>query len=281
MEFFSLWIGKSLSLYELLSLKSFYQNGKILYLYCNPELQLPNFVKRKSISEVIDPSEIFLANNSYASFSNYFRYLALSKIESGNTWVDLDILYLKDFESNSGYVFGYETKKTINNAVLSAPANSDLIRELVNQTLRNNIETYWGTTGPHLLTKLVGALGLEQFSEPIPSFYPVGPWGIDSLFLPTKKNDLYSIVQNSKTVHMYNELIIRAAIPKNVLPPRESFLGDYFAAYGFNYKTIPSLDNDWIRGWSKNYTERKIATKLAQIFGPGKNQIKKLIYKKA
>jgi hypothetical protein len=280
MEFFSLWIGKSLSLYELLSLKSFYQNGKTLHLYCNPELQLPDFVKRKSISEVIDPSKVYLTNNSYASFSNYFRYLALSKIESGNTWVDLDILYLQDFGSNSGYVFGHETKKTINNAVLSAPANSDLIRELVNQSSGSH-EQYWGATGPRLLTKLVGALGLQQFSEPIPSFYPVGPWGIDSLFLPTKKNDLYSIVQNSKTVHMYNELIIRAAIPKNVLPPRESFLGDYFASHGFNYKTSPSLDTDWIRGWSKNYTERKIATKLAQILGPGKNQIKKLIYKKA
>lgn len=280
MEFFSLWIGKSLSLYELLSLKSFYQNGKTLYLYCNPELQLPNFVKRKSISEVIDPSKIYLTNNSYASFSNLFRYLALSKIESGNTWVDLDILYLQDFGSNSGYVFGYETNKTINNAVLSAPANSDLIRELINHS-KVSKEQYWGETGPRLLTKLVRTLGLEQFSEPIPSFYPIGPWGIDSLFLPVKKNELYSTVQNSKTIHMYNELIIRAAIPKNVLPPRESFLGEFFAAHGFNYKTSPSLDNDWIRGWSKNYIERKIATKLAQILGPGKNHFKKLIYKNA
>jgi hypothetical protein len=276
MNFFSLWIGKSLSLYEQLSLRTFYDNDRTLVLYCNPELEVPDFVLRKPISDVIDIAKIYKINNSYASFANHFRYLAISKVESGNTWVDLDILYLRDFNINSGYVFGKENKRHVNNAVFSAPPSSELVQNLITYSGQSR-EAYWGATGPKLLTDLVGRLGLEMYSQPKESFYPAGPWEIDNLFLPNKKNDFSSSLQNSKTVHMYNEMIVRAGIPKNILPPRESFLGDVFSSYGFNYGSISSLDSDWIRGWSKNFTERKLATQIAQNLGPLKRQVKKII----
>jgi len=279
-NFFSLWIGKSLSIYELLSLKTFYENDRILTLYCNPELELPGFVERKSISDVIDPSEIYRTNDSYASFANHFRYLAIRQIESGNTWVDLDILYLRDFNIDSGYVFGLEAKKTLNNAVFSAPSDSELLFQLIKQTGTSE-ERHWGETGPRLLTKLASQLNLLSHAEPKLSFYPAGPWEIDYLFLPNRKDEFVTTVQNSKTVHMYNEMIIRAGIPKNILPPRESYLGEVFSSYGFNYRLIPSLDSVWVRGWSRNYYERRLATRFAQKLGPAKQRVKKIISKSA
>ena len=276
MNFFTLWIGKSLSIYELLSLKTFYENDRILTVYCNPELELPSFVVRKPISDVIDTSKIYRINNSYASFANHFRYLAISDVESGNTWVDLDILYLRDFDASSGYIFGYEGKKTLNNAVFAAPSDSELTCQLVKQSGENK-ESYWGATGPRLLTKLVDKLNLDIYAEPKESFYPAGPWEIDHLFMPNKKDEFSSMIQYSKTVHMYNEMIVRAAIPKNILPPKESYLGEVFNSYGYSYKSIPSLDSDWVRGWSRNYFERKLATRFAQGLGPAKLRVKKLI----
>ena len=72
----SLWIGKSLSKLEILSMVSFIQNGHTYHLYTyEPVDNVPEGVIIKDGNEILDKSEIFYySNGSPSAFSNLFRY---------------------------------------------------------------------------------------------------------------------------------------------------------------------------------------------------------------
>jgi hypothetical protein len=61
--------------------------------------------------------------------ANFFRYALLSK--GVGYWVDMDFYFLKRFEFGDSYVFGWEYENWINNAVLRAPADAPIVRDLM------------------------------------------------------------------------------------------------------------------------------------------------------
>ena len=102
-------------------------------------------------------------------------------------------------------------------------------------------------------------------------------WELDLLIDPEKFEIAEEFFQDSSAVHLYNELLIRAAIPKNVLPPKGSFLYHKFSRHLPQYDNLTILGSDWLRGWRRNYRERKIVNKFAQVLGPIKTPIKRIV----
>ena len=93
----SLWIGKSLSKLEQLSMKSFIDHGHTYHLYTYDNVEnIPNGVVVKDGNDILSKDEIYTyKNGSVSAFSNLFRFTLLYK--KGGYWVDTDLICLKKF----------------------------------------------------------------------------------------------------------------------------------------------------------------------------------------
>lgn len=266
MIFFSFWEGPKLSLYEQLCIKSFEQFGHEIKLY-SYSAAISGFEGKLYDAEIIAPKAVFREFKSITSFSNYFRYLALDGNESGGTWVDLDMLCLSGSWPESDYLMGFEKHDRLNNAVLRIPTRTTMLSSLISGA-RSDEGKKFGSTGPFLLTKVWKASKKEFEVQPINLFYGVGHWEIEMLIDPLLREATENRLSKSLAVHLYNELIVRAAIPKNILPPVGSFLYDKFKAIMPELTSVPVLGEDWLIGWRRNFRERKIANFMGRILGP-------------
>ncbi|MBZ7997453.1 hypothetical protein AVCANL279_09050, partial [Campylobacter canadensis] len=105
---------KGVGLMEILTIKSWLDNGYKFYLYTYNlddkiflKLQelFSNFIL-KDANEIVPFSEYFSDDRGagVASFSDYFRYILLYKKDA--LWVDLDMVCLKYFNyDEKGYIF--------------------------------------------------------------------------------------------------------------------------------------------------------------------------------
>ena len=133
----SLWVGKSLSNLEHLSIQSFLDNGFIYHLYTyGPVHNVPAGAIIKDGNTIVPENLIFTyKNGSLAAFSNYFRFTLLDKI--GGYWADTDIICVKNFQLKQPYVFvsqpdpDYKNNNAISSYLIKLPPNSEASREAV------------------------------------------------------------------------------------------------------------------------------------------------------
>jgi len=108
----SLWVGKSLSLMEQLSITSFLRNGHEYDLYCYNEIaDVPAGATLRDAAEILPSSEIFYyrhgaGKGSVAGFSNLFRFKLL--FEKRGWWVDTDVVCLRPFDFDEPIVLASE-----------------------------------------------------------------------------------------------------------------------------------------------------------------------------
>jgi hypothetical protein len=106
--------------------------------------------------------------DSYAGFSNYFRYKLL--LERGGWWVDTDMVCLRPFDFEDDYVFASEIinwgAEVITSGVIKAPPGSPLM-EFAWETclLKDPQEIQWGETEPRLMQEAVARFHLEDFQN--------------------------------------------------------------------------------------------------------------------
>ncbi|WP_257936061.1 hypothetical protein UPTC15629_1300 [Campylobacter lari] len=170
---------KGIGLMELLSIKSFIDNGYkfILYTYNLDD----NIFKR--LNEIFDDFELKDANKiipfenyfsddrgaGVAAFSDYFRFNMLYK--QGGVWVDLDMICLNYIDLNQEYIFSQELdeeKNTsrITTSFLKFPKNSEFGKDLIMQAekiINNQKLIKWGVIGPDFLAKEVSKYNLENY----------------------------------------------------------------------------------------------------------------------
>lgn len=247
----SLWIGKSLSVMEKLCIESFLQNGHPFHLYVYDEIKdVPKGAILKDANTIIPANKIFKYSDyaSYAGFANQFRYKLL--FEKGNYWVDTDIVCLKPFPSNLEYVFAEQRKREphfrnkgkikfvnesrkivfntrrfilnkipsktelkVNNCVIKAPLGSAIMEYCYqNSVSRESASLKWGETGPKLLSKAVLKFNFIPNISSADIFCPINYWDWDSIIDDSFDNN---ILQNSHSVHLWNEMWRRAKVDKS------------------------------------------------------------------
>jgi hypothetical protein len=194
------WHGERLSDLEMASLHSFRAQGHPVTVYSYaPVTNLPQGVVAGDAGAVF-PAERVLHHRRHKSpalHANLFRYAMLAT--TGQLWVDLDLIALRPLGFDGAHVFGWETERSVNNAVLRLPPDSPTLARLREfrldtrgvpphvQGLRRvkywvrtfgrgyPIEDWlWGSTGPRALTIYLKETGEVRHALPVEAFYPVG-----------------------------------------------------------------------------------------------------------
>ena len=254
----TLWIGSEMSLIERLCLRSFLAHGHDVHLYCYAEVgQVPEGVTLKDANAIIPESEVFTyQKGSYAGFADRFRHELM--FQTGEFWVDTDVICLKPFDFDDEWVFGLEESDCVGSAVLRFPAGHELprlladachdphafmpwdersqrIRKIRRRWLRgrNPAKIKWGETGgPVGVTRALRHFGLFERALPHTAFFPVSSVCWRSTFDETfAGHEAY--FQQSYGLHLWNERMrLCPEFDKNGAFPPGSFIECLRRRYG-------------------------------------------------
>jgi len=232
------WHGSELSLYEEICLKSFVKKNFIVNLYSYQKFKKINGVNNIDANEIIN--EDFLNKYTHdnkkgclAAFSDEFRIL-LMKFNKG-WWFDIDIICLRDardfdeLDNNKNIVAGYEdSNKNISNGILKIN-NQEIVSLILSEIKRYGNKFSWGMIGPNLLKRIVKKYSfLEKEIVHESFFFPVNFSNFQLLFTPKDLDYANSLFTNAYVCHFYNQILNRFSLPKNILPPKNSYLYKLF-----------------------------------------------------
>ncbi len=202
----SLWIGPRLPLRQVLSIRSFLQNGHEYHLYAYDPIEgVPAGVTVRDAGAVIPREAIFCYQNgfgkgSYSAFSNVFRYQLI--FNQGGWWVDTDVVCLRPFDFEADYVFALEYEQDFTawtaSCVFKSPAQSDLLKHCLDVCkAKDKMKVEWGEIGPHLLDQSVKQFGLARYALSPRVFNPVNWFEVEQLVSPdfdlSRLNDSYAV----------------------------------------------------------------------------------------
>jgi hypothetical protein len=213
----SLWIGKELGKMEVLSIRSFLSRGHEYHLYIYDGVNnIPEGATVKNAEDVIPGNDIFYIANSYAGFSNLFRYKLL--FEKAGFWADMDVICLRPFVFDGPYTLATERVQNsldvqIASCVLGIrEKGSELMRLCLERARQVDFANYrWGVIGPKLLTQAVRELGLQSHTYPPDAFCPVDWWDWSHYTRPDfrlEKPDSYAL-------HLWHHMWNRNGVDKN------------------------------------------------------------------
>lgn len=230
----SLWVGEKLGYLELLCLKSALSVGHefTLFSYTPELLCVPDGVELRDATEIMPRQKLrrYSGNNSVALGANLWRYEMIKR--GRGCWVDMDHIFLKPIIEESGYILGWEHEGWLNNAVLLAPPNSDLITDLVNFPTDNKCPPWlgpkstllfylrrllqgpitiedmpWGTYSAGLLTYLVKKHGLQKAAKNPNVYYPIRWRDARELYGPAEAIQA-RLTSDTRTIHMWNSRLV-------------------------------------------------------------------------
>lgn len=273
------WTGPPLSPYELLSLKSFVAAGARVFVYStNKALRVPDGVELLDVRELLPgPVHRFYfpeGDPSPALHSDLFRYVALHMF--GGWYADLDMICLYGLPADKVYL-AWESDKEVNGAIMKFPARSPVMasaieeaRALLPQTERGASASLRGLLGPSLVTKLVHDFSLDHVLHPVSSAYPIAILDTPAMFDPTRCDELNERAARSDFVHLWNEYWRRVRIPKDLGPPKGSFLDGLFTRFGFSFEDEARLSADAVAAWFEEFQFlRQVRRHLQMRYVPG------------
>lgn len=226
----TLWIGKTLSFLERLSLKSFADIGQtpILYLY-DPVEDPPAYAEIRDAREVLDESFIqrFWGKDRLDDpriQSDLFRVLLMQR--TPHIWVDADVYALHPHVAQAGYLFAARRQGFIPNGVMRVPAESPalaLIMEFV--SARGRIPPWWrpeqiaayqadhetpsfetlpvGAIGPEAFGHFLFQTGEARFGLPFHALYPILARQSVTILQTPSPHDLAAMRARSMSLHLY------------------------------------------------------------------------------
>jgi hypothetical protein len=243
------WNHRNISIYEYCCLNSFLKNNFQVNVYSYVDINLPKGAKLKNASEILNKNEIkkFVHGKKprcLAAFADKFR-IELQKKNLG-WWFDMDVVCLKSakyflqLEKKNKFIIGKEVKNKINTAVLKI--NDHLLSNEISRDIENIGYTIkWGEIGPNLITKILKTKKIYHKAQPQWKFYAINYKNFDLLILPKNKKKAKILTKNSFVTHTYNQIFNRFGIPKNIMPPKGSFLYEIFIKYSPEVKKLESL----------------------------------------
>ncbi|HYC28936.1 MAG TPA: capsular polysaccharide synthesis protein [Chitinophagaceae bacterium] len=244
----SLWIGNALSPLEQLTIASFIHHGHAFQLWTYEEVRdVPRGAVIKDASEIIPKTRVFhyskagqfgLGKNSYAGFSDLFRYRLLHL--HGGCWVDMDITCLQSLDIAAPYLFRHHHKLPAVGNVLHAPANDKLMAWCYNQ-LENRLDannTDW-LLPVRILNEGIKKYELTRYIQDISNrdSFPV--------LLQRLNRDPHT-PGSWKVIHWMNEEFSRAGIAKYKFI-RGSTIQKLLDQYGIRHVTVSGMDELYYR----------------------------------
>jgi hypothetical protein len=250
------WHGE-MSWLERVCLASFAEKGHKVDLYTYGEVgPLPKGVRVKDANEIEPEEKVFFYKGSRtpAVFADLFR-LRLMQRKAG-IWVDCDVYCVKPLRGLGEYVFGIEEGSRLNNAVFRCPANSKLLKHLLEVfepgaippgmpwwrvaevRLRRALgqalpaeNMQFGATGPWPLNHWVRKLGLRGFVQPKAVFYPLDHGAAGGLL--KAGSSLEGIVKHETlAVHMWHSALTDRGSGTIGTPEAGSFFASEMARLG-------------------------------------------------
>lgn len=263
----ALWMEGPLSYMEQLCLKSFVDAGHHVTLYhYGPVQHVPDRIEMRDASEVL-PAKQFLLNEmtgSPALHSDLFRYRLLAQSEK-TIWADTDAYCVRQFQSETGHFFGWESKRHINGGVLGLPPDSEALGQLLEFTKdeyaippwyedaeRQSLEAAreagrpvhvgaqrWGVWGPHAVTHFLQQTGEDKYALPTVGLYPV-PFKDRRDFLKEDIDTDKYISPETYSVHFYGRRM-RARLRERYdgVPLENSMVGRLLALHGIDPAQAP------------------------------------------
>jgi hypothetical protein len=224
-----------------------------LYSY-DEELAVPPGIVVRNAADVVPRDSIIFRqlHLNPALFSDLFRYAGLKR--GLGTWIDADVILLRDVANLGDHVFGWQDEKVINGAILKLPPDSPFfahIDKLVNA--RVPMPGYWGArkrlkqlarasvglqypiekleggiVGPRALTHFALANGWAALAQPVDVFYPIHHKKASVVFDPHV--DVESrFSARTRAVHLWNA---RIRAKKLLPPPPGSFIARMCERHG-------------------------------------------------
>ena len=245
----TLWVEGPLSYVEQVCLTSALTCGHKVVLYTYFDVTgVPEGVEVRDGREIMSQDKLvkYEKRDSWALSADIFRYEMIKKNVS--IWIDTDVYIIKPIQNKSSeYMFAWQDKNFINNAVLFLSKDGQLLDQLLKFTKQPTIippwlswrkklrqrlrplvglyplklyEQRWGTTGPKALTHFAQQLDLTHHAAPTDVFYPLPPRQANLLFDPEADVESF-ITERTVAIHLWNE---RIKDYKRQPPPDGSFM---------------------------------------------------------
>ena len=232
----SLWVGKSITSLEALSINSFLRQGHEFHLYTYGDVSgVPPDAVIKDAESILPESMVFELQGfqSYAGFADYFRYALL--YAKGGWWSDLDVVCVRPLSFLSEYVFASEfdlraQRESPTNCVMKCPPASSIMKYAFEVCFRKQVANIkWGETGPQLIAKAIKKFDLQRAVMSAATFCPVPHFEWPELILPGRKLELPS---DTYGVHLWNEMWRRNRAEKDEKYPDSSLYSLLKRQYG-------------------------------------------------
>jgi hypothetical protein len=117
------------------------------------------------------------------------------------------------------------------------PKDPALTLELYEAAERAGTDIEYGEIGPGLITKVAKERGLSERLRPQPEIYPIPPVEALNVLLPSKAEEVRGKIGRAPFLHLWNEMLGRAAVLRWVGPPAGSYIRELFDRHG-----VPTSD---------------------------------------
>lgn len=253
------WVGPPLSIYEILSLKSFLSVGArvILYSY-DPDLAVPEGVELRDAEELL-PTEILQWHNAdsdkgWSRHSDLCRYIMLQR--HGGWYVDLDVICLRDRLPSAEMYFARADTVTIYNGIMKFPAGCPALNDVIAQAkeilpaaAKAVTEEARVVLGPPLFSRVLREHGLDARAEPRSKAYEIPFQEALSFFNPSQCKEIEARLADKDFTHLWNGAWATLRIPKNHGPPQGSWLDMMFRRFGIKVSDHGRLQYDALVSW--------------------------------
>jgi hypothetical protein len=233
-----LWIGDSLGPIGQLSIRSFLAHGHRYHLYTYGKVEgVPRGATVRDAAEILPAARIFKYrdHDSYAGFSNHFRYRLL--LLRGGIWADCDVVCLRKLRLPAFAVAqeeNFDGTTQCASCLVAAPKGDELMRAAEAICDAADVRTLqWGMTGPKLMTRLARELGREAGLLPVEAICPVPFARWQDLISPEPlvQARVREEIRPAQAVHLWHELFRRAGVHDRAQFPAGSLVAEMQARY--------------------------------------------------
>jgi hypothetical protein len=251
----SFWRGRPLSKLEILSLKSFLQNGHEFVLWSYDHVaNIPAGVTRADAREILPESAFFLntsddfGKGSPSPFSDLFRMALLAL--RGGWWVDLDVVCLRPWDIPAELVIASSDEREYgilpNANALRSPAGHSFVVACAARLRARDASSAGHADGPHTVQQFVKDLHLEDAVAPPYWFNPV-QWRYVKYLLqpeefylhPRRLKRTFGITErvgkvhhDSYAVHLWGEMWTQSGLDRDARYHPDSILERLKHRYG-------------------------------------------------